>query len=771
MLVRVYRHVVWSLCVLLAGCAVNPYLSEHSSGSGILSDDTMLRHADSAKLEASRGLLITGNDRAFLSKLELVKNARATLDLMYFIYADDHSSSVLSEALIAAARRGVKVRLLVDYHTNYARLDLFSLMQREGGAGPDSLEVRFYNRPTREIVMDAAYLTLGCDRSDPAVSTVACSVEKQRTIAAAFADEVIESQPAAELNISNLSVANSGLFLSGLYSKNPKLMAQAVLSGQPIDVSEVSRGSLRMTPETRKGLLELAQLEWQRRTGDPLERLEAQFKLALATQLHGETINPIREAIRDFLPVARLDDASAVRDWEYLTDFLHHKLLLADNARMQIGGRNIEDSYHMRPNPLVKKYIFMDTDLQLDLHGSGLDLRGTFDRLWDFRAMVASLDEVRQHAPNELAVNIAAFEGAAQYCANVAGAPAREQCVAGEFARRGDDLRAREDAALESMRRHADQYWSSYRPAGDSDSAPSIGVDATALLAYVENLPLAGGPTALEASRSYGARDGAEARSGKRIHGLWLAALEHVCRQASPQSPRRIVLHNAYFAPPANLIERFGEMVSGEIPCAGVTVTVLTNSEQTTDLVPVNLVARHILKAFAEFSAQRHDPARGARFEYYEYVPPVGATAGQATESLHSKVAILGDDLLVGSANADLRSYLMDSNNAMFIRNAPNLLNGYQRWVDGLLADPRRTRNQTDFFVTTSHEQIVTEDRQALRAIVARYGAERWLAPAQIQFAEDSIIALLRRVHALTLGILAGDQAQAAEYNRAFKGI
>lgn len=768
--VQIFRHVALSLCALVAGCAVNPYLSEQSGG-GLLSDETVLHHGDSAAVEMSRGLMVLGNDRAFRSKLELVKNARSTLDLMYFIYADDHSSSLISQALIAAAKRGVQVRLLVDYHTNYARLDLFSMLQREAADGPGSLEVRFYNRPTREIVMDAAYLTMGCDRAEALTPALACSAAKRRAIAAAFDDETIDGRSAAELNISNLTVANSGLFLSGLYAKNPKLMAQAVLSGQPVDLAAVGQGSLRMTPEDRKGLAELARLEWQRRTGGPLERLEAQFKLAIASQLYGEKINPIRDALRDFLPVARLDDPQAVRDWEYLTDFLHHKLLLADNARLQIGGRNIEDSYHMRPNPLVAKYIFMDTDLQVDLGGRGLDIRATFDRLWDFRSMVATLDEVRRHAPNELAANADAFDTAAQFCANVAGEPAREQCVAGEFGRRSQAQSAREDTALATLQRNAARYWADYPYARSVDHAPLYEVDPGALLAYVENLPMAGGPAGLDQTRSYGAVDGAEARSGKRIHGLWLAAMENVCRHATAQAPQRIVIHNAYFAPPANLIERFGKMVTGESPCAHVTVTVLTNSEQTTDLVPVNLLARHILKAFAEFSQQRHDPARGARFEYFEYLPPAGYTAGHATESLHSKVAILGDDLLVGSANADLRSYLMDSNNAIYIRNAPALMSRYRQWVDGMLADPRRTRNQTDFLLTTPHEQLIAEDRRTLRAIVDRYGAERWLEPAQIQFAEDAVIGLLRRVHALTHGILSGDQAQAAEYNRAFKGI
>jgi phosphatidylserine/phosphatidylglycerophosphate/cardiolipin synthase-like enzyme len=47
---------------------------------------------------------------------------------------------------------------------------------------------------------------------------------------------------------------------------------------------------------------------------------------------------------------------------------------------------------------------------------------------------------------------------------------------------------------------------------------------------------------------------------------------------------------------------------------------------------------------------------------------------GPVQASLHSKVWIIGDDLIVGSANADVRSYMMDANNAVMIRHAPDML-------------------------------------------------------------------------------------------------
>jgi len=182
-----------------------------------------------APLTATVARAITDNDAAFLSKLKLVEGAKTSIDLMYYIYADDFSSSTLSKALIDAAGRGVKVRLLVDYHTNYKRLDLFALLEKEGGG---NLLVRFYNRPTRNIVKDAVYMTMGCGTQTAPPVAGACSAEKYAAIDLLFAKETIDGQPVGSRNISNLNIGTSGLFLSGLYAKRPDLMAQAPLQSE-----------------------------------------------------------------------------------------------------------------------------------------------------------------------------------------------------------------------------------------------------------------------------------------------------------------------------------------------------------------------------------------------------------------------------------------------------------------------------------------------------------------------------------------------------------
>ena len=96
--------------VLLAGCAGGPVR---------LTDEALMQRASAGPLTVREACVITDNDAMFQSKTKLVEGARETVDLMYYIYSDDYSSSTLTKALIAAARRGVRVRLLVDYNTNY----------------------------------------------------------------------------------------------------------------------------------------------------------------------------------------------------------------------------------------------------------------------------------------------------------------------------------------------------------------------------------------------------------------------------------------------------------------------------------------------------------------------------------------------------------------------------------------------------------------------------------------------------------------------------
>jgi len=97
----------------------------------------------------------------------------------------------------------------------------------------------------------------------------------------------------------------------------------------------------------------------------------AKAQLYFVLSVYGERLGPIWDTFTGLLPTEKPLTESARQDWNHLTDFLHHKLLLVDHNRLQAGGRNVQDSYHMRSNPLTPKYVFMDTDIRLDLQAGG----------------------------------------------------------------------------------------------------------------------------------------------------------------------------------------------------------------------------------------------------------------------------------------------------------------------------------------------------------------------------------------------------------------
>jgi phosphatidylserine/phosphatidylglycerophosphate/cardiolipin synthase-like enzyme len=562
-------------------------------------------------------------------------------------------------------------------------------------------------------------------------------------------------------------VAGSGLVLSGLYARRPDVMAFAVLKGGALDgpAAAGAPGPGALAEELRA----IARLYDESGSLPPFARLVTDLRLATVFARDGVSSNATFEALRPYLPPERAASAPGARDWEYLTDFLHHKLLLVDAQRVQLGGRNIEDSYHMRPNPLLDKYVFVDTDLYATLARGGEHLQGAFEALWNFRTMVASTAEIRQHAPNDFVANLPAYGAASLACAATAPGPARDACVLGEFGRRAVALAGREQQHETAMRQRARAYYARYPHAAATDDAPEFDLDPGALVAYIENLPFRGRRPSPPYERSYGAENGAEARYGKHIHALWRAGLLHACRTAGERPGPAVILHNAYFFPPSNLVETFGRMADGSADCGGASVVVLTNSAETTDLNVINLLARHSLKAFVDYLAARRDPARSAQFAIYEY----RKFGGGDRISLHTKVSVLGDDLIVGSANADVRSYMMDSNNGFFIRGVSRLRQDYLRYLDGLMRDETKTRDMTAYYQTTPRATMVEEDRRTFRQLLAQYGADQLAAPLQAEL-EQRFVGLLDLVYELTRATLEGGRQgrqKAAEFNRLFKPL
>jgi hypothetical protein len=335
------------------------------------------------------------------------------------------------------------------------------------------------------------------------------------------------------------------------------------------------------------------------------------------------------------------------------------------------------------------------------------------------------------------------------------------------------DLTERMADARSAMEEKARTYRSDYLPTVPTAPAQGFALDTGSNLAYLENLPFNKELPADKRQRTYGALAGEEAKGGKYIHDAWLRAIAGVCAAATPASPKRIILHNAYFYPAANLTHALSRLVNGDYDCSNVTVTVLTNSIDTTDLNVVNLAARHSLKAFTEFSQQHGDTARKATFEYYEYQKPVTGP----NLSLHSKVSVFGDDVVIGSANADVRSFMMDSNNAMLIRNAPGFQRDYLAFVQGILADPARVKKLNDYFATTPREVMKQEDLATFRQILIKYQVDKRMDGEERQRVEVRFSQMLDDAYGMTRDSIAPDLSPAQQrknqnsFNEQFKPI
>ncbi len=284
-----------------------------------------------------------------------------------------------------------------------------------------------------------------------------------------------------------------------------------------------------------------------------------------------------------------------------------------------------------------------------------------------------------------------------------------------------------------------------------------MAIDAGATIHYLENLPIAAG------GRVYGARHDREAASSKNIQATWRSALQSVCETNAPAA-RDIVFHNAYLFMPASLLRDVSAMLDGSRPCPGVTLSLVTNSLATTDLNIVNLLATWQLKALADHLAETGSTSQSARLRYFEYQPLAGVQL-----SLHSKVMVFDRDIFIGSANADVRSLMLDSNNGVLISNAPVFSASYHQYLKTLLATPSRVAERTAG-IGRDKDALSTEMNLQIDKLIERYAGERLTTQQQLDI-KLQVQSTSARVYELSRQIMRGDTRAADQFNELFKAI
>ena len=109
------------LTAALWGCAGHPPGSEvHKSASTAFAHPERLRSAGNLAGEAhehgddSGFRIVSVGADGFRIRMQMIDVAQKTLDLQYYIFRGDVTGRLLTDGLARAAKRGVRIRLLID---------------------------------------------------------------------------------------------------------------------------------------------------------------------------------------------------------------------------------------------------------------------------------------------------------------------------------------------------------------------------------------------------------------------------------------------------------------------------------------------------------------------------------------------------------------------------------------------------------------------------------------------------------------------------------
>lgn len=695
--------------------------------------------SSSGVMNPSELQIIMNNEAALEGKIDILRQAHADdrVYMMYYIHANDESTSRINFEIIEAAKRGAKVNILVDYLTNYTRLDMFNMLARQSHG---NLNVLFFNPPTASIHRDVLYLTSDClkNRSD-------CHNEK-----ALYVNKV--SANGSQL-IGNGNIF-SKMFLAGLSAKKPDAIKLGLESGGTLPKPTSDKP---LSADDKKSLKELLQLVFGAKI---LANTADKIKLAIAGLLYEEEIKPILTALDNMFPLGMKNETPSGKDWEEISQFLHHKLCLLVKANgqsliVQKGGRNLENSYHLNEwlRVLVAKYLFFDTDVKYRVNNPAqvAKMETGVKALFGYKDMVASLSYINKHLPVDYALETETIKkvlenpelklikesgavGMQRYAEIV------EQQVG--VALQGKAL-SREAAQYEKMIKGIERYneMAAQLRGTKVSYLPEIFEtldqnDRNAKVAYFENLPFQKNPKLAgiwcqyfssckeepQQVRVYNPEPNQEVKSNKNIHGLWREWLTAEARKAKLENKdREIIIHQGYFFMPSGLVSLIGQMLDGTIDASRLHLQILTNSIETTDLSPINVYARHQMKAIFEFYAFQKNKMKNAKalksLQIYEFKKlPDGKIS-----SAHSKGIFSPENMFIGSANADVRSYETDTNNGLFIMNAPHTAGKMMTHIKkSLLSNPDLVMETTSYY-NKRHSELLAEDGLIVQQIASKY--------------------------------------------------
>lgn len=640
-----------------------------------LTDAGILKLSSSGNLKIGELKILTNNTDALESKIDIINKATSSIDLMYYIYGTDGSSSYMSNALLAAAQRGVNIRMLVDFFVNYKNYDTFKMLETKSNG---KIQVAFYGVPSGPLLKSMGYMVSPCEQQNKS-----CVQKKWDAINAIHAQKKVPFF--------------TKLLVTGMYGKSPDLVKISLSEGAQLDV----KAGPEVTPDEKRQLFEFLELVFRAKMkGD----IGAKVKLGLALAFYGKETLPIYERLMAVLPMAGGGENLA-QYWENATDFIHHKLIIADSKYFQLGGRNVEDSYHMPASP-SGKYTFLDTDVYVEAQEGGDAITKSYENMWGFSESVKTIKELDSVYTHSFLAreNLMPLVDAIKKCYHLKKTPEYSGCIEKTAeAQLAITMPQRIERAAAHLNTKSSEFLSKKPVQGNTQIAMS---DSNTFITYLENLSF----TKKSGKRLFGAG------GDKNISELWIQSIKNTCRQGGKKTPQQITILNAYVFMPGAVYTTIGDALSGRIDCPNTTITIATNSAQSTDLGVVNLFAAYQMLWLTKIKPN----SRGATLKVLE----MKKVPSQTTYSLHTKASIFGNDLIIGSANADIRSYHMDSNNALFVRNAPELVANYKKWVADFIGPKGNFSDMTATYSGLTAAQAKALSANEFDKYVANYKAD-----------------------------------------------
>ena len=311
---------------------------------------------------------------------------------------------------------------------------------------------------------------------------------------------------------------------------------------------------------------------------------------------------------------------------------MHNKIFVADNAVAITGGRNLGETYFGQSTGTN----FVDIDV-LAAGRIAQDLSRSFDQYWN----------------NPLAYPVQSLMTEKEIDALKRKPPATDNPAASTGQAQAVNFQVGDGAVSPST-----------RPERASSTLPAL-PDSTDL----RLLTWTWAPSVLlvdKASKIAADADTTEESQDTTVDGLL---------QLMSQAKRNLLIVSPYFVPGERMMKQFADLRQ-----RGIRVRVLTNSLASNDAPAAHVGYARYRKALLEMGIELYEmrAEQEGSFSSFGSAAIAGGSIGGSTggstggsrASLHSKVVVMDDRLLVvGSMNLDLRSQLQNSEVAIVIRN------------------------------------------------------------------------------------------------------